>query len=66
MFVNVFRSKRFLTLLLDTVISISLHFWGGEDVRFLVITLQPIFAMLILMYGLEDLQIAKTNPFGLK
>lgn len=62
---NPLQSRRFLTLLLDVIVSIVLwavaHFAAGsvEDVKFLIVTLQPIFIFLIGAYSFEDAQIAK-------
>ena len=57
--VNPLKSKRFLVMLLDAVISIILHFWGGADVQFLIVTLQPIFIFLIGAYAVEDVALVK-------
>lgn len=48
------QSRRFWLLVLDTVISITLHFVAGEDVRFLITALQPLFIMLIIAYTVDD------------
>ena len=50
---NPLASRRFLTLLLDTVISIVLRFYGGEDMNFLIAAIQPIFVFLIMSYTVE-------------
>jgi len=63
--VNILKSRRFLTLLMDTVISLSMFFiakylnGGMEDVKFVIMTLQPVFIALIAAYGVEDFQIAR-------
>lgn len=54
------QSRRFWTLVLDTVVSLLLFFVGKyagaalDDVKFLVLTLQPIFVMLIAAFTTED------------
>jgi hypothetical protein len=51
---ELFKSRRFWLLMLDTAISIALHFWGGEDVKFLITTLQPVFILVILVYTADN------------
>jgi len=55
------RSRKFWLLVLDTVISLALFFvgkYGGpsamEDVRFVILTLQPVIIALILSIAYED------------
>ena len=56
------QSRRFWTLLADTVVSFALYFVGKyfgvalEDVKFLILALQPIVALLIVAYTIEDAQ----------
>lgn len=50
---NPLASRRFLTLLLDTVVSVGLHFWQGADAIFLIGALQPVFLALIASYTVE-------------
>ena len=50
---NPLTSRRFLTLLLDTAVSIVLHFYAGADVNFLIAAIQPIFLFLIMSYTVE-------------
>lgn len=50
---NPLASRRFLTLLLDTAVSIALHFYAGESVNFLIAAIQPIFVFLIMSYTVE-------------
>lgn len=53
-------SRKFLLLLLDTVISTALFFVGKyalgafEDVKFMILALQPIFVMIIFAIAYED------------
>lgn len=54
------QSRRFWTLLLDAVLSITIYFVGKyfsvalDDVKFLIVTLQPIALILIAAYTVED------------
>jgi len=48
------QSRKFLILLLDTIISITLHFFGGPDMAFLIGIMQPVAMMLILAIAKED------------
>jgi hypothetical protein len=50
---NPLASRRFLTLLLDTIVSVFLHFYAGDDVNFLIAAIQPIFVFLIISYTVE-------------
>ncbi len=62
---NPLKSRRFLTLLLDVIVSTVL--WGvgqwapqaGESVKFLIVTWQPVFIFLIGAYAVEDYALAK-------
>jgi hypothetical protein len=64
---GLFQSRRFWTLLLDVVISLTLYFVGkygvvaAEDVNFLIITLQPVFVALIGAYTVDDMGAARTE-----
>ena len=55
-----FASRKFWLLILDTVISLSLYFVGKyagiafEDVKLVILTLQPVFIMLIYAIAKED------------
>ena len=51
---SLLQSRKFLVLILDTVISIVLHYYGGEDVQFLIGALQPVALMLIYAIAKED------------
>lgn len=48
------NSRRFLLLLLDTVVSVLLHFYGGPDTAFIIGALQPVFIALISAYTVDD------------
>ena len=47
-------SRKFLVLMLDTVISVVLYYYGGPDVEFLIAALQPVVMMLIFAIAKED------------
>jgi hypothetical protein len=51
---KIFSSRRFWLLVLDSVISIVLHFYAGGDVTFLIGALQPVFIALIIAYTVDD------------
>lgn len=53
-FVRLLYSRKFLVLILDTVISVALHYWGGPDVEFLIAALQPVMMMIIFAIAKED------------
>lgn len=57
-------SRRFWMLMLDTVISITLHYWGGADTQFLITALQPIFALIILSYTVDGTIWNSKEPKG--
>jgi hypothetical protein len=48
-------SRKFLLLVLDTVISVSLFYFAKfEGVEFLIATLQPVFVFIIVAIAIED------------
>jgi uncharacterized membrane protein YjjP (DUF1212 family) len=47
-------SRKFLVLMLDTVISVVLYYCGGPDVEFLIAALQPVAMMMIFAIAKED------------
>ena len=51
---NIVTSRRFWLLVLDTVVTILLHFYAGGDVTFLIGALQPVFIALIIAYTVDD------------
>jgi len=57
---SLFRSRKFLLLILDVVVSIALYFVGKyapvaiEDVKFAILTLQPLVVLLIGSIAYED------------
>ena len=53
-FVKLLYSRKFLVLVLDTIISVVLYYWGGPDVEFLIAALQPVALMLIFAIAKED------------
>jgi hypothetical protein len=52
-------SRKFLVLVLDTIISIILYFSGAPDVKFLIGSLQPV--ALVIIYAIAQEDIAKMN-----
>jgi len=59
--VALFKSRKFMLLLFDTVISLALFFTGKylappvfEDVKFAIVALQPIFIAVIAGITVED------------
>jgi len=58
-----FKSRKFLLLLLDTVISIALYFTGKylpgaeADIKFVILGLQPVVVALIFAIAWEDTKI---------
>lgn len=61
------QSRRFWTLVLDVVISLALYFVakyfgaGLDDVRFLIVTLQPIAILLIAAFTVDDMHAASLD-----
>lgn len=53
-FLGLLYSRKFLVLILDTVISVVLYYCGGPDVEFLIAALQPVVMMLIFAIAKED------------
>lgn len=51
---DLLQSRKFLVLVLDTIIAVVLHYYGGEDVKFLIGALQPVALMLIYAIAKED------------
>jgi len=53
--VSLFQSRKFLLLLLDTIVSVVLYFFSGvPNIEFLIATIQPVFVMIIYAIALED------------
>lgn len=61
------RSRKFLLLILDTVVSLSLYFvsqyapGAAEDVKFLIGAIQPVFIALIGAIAYEDGQAKRAS-----
>jgi hypothetical protein len=47
-------SRKFLVLMLDTIVSIILHYVGGSDTEFLIASIQPVAMMIIYAISAED------------
>ena len=61
-------SRRFLTLMVDVILTSAAYFvakYAGagvmEDVKFLIITLQPVFIAVIAAFTVEDVQAIKAS-----
>ena len=53
--VSLFKSRKFLLLLLDTAVSCALYFLSGlSNVEFLIGALQPVFVAIIYSIAVED------------
>jgi hypothetical protein len=50
---DLLKSRRFMVLVLDTAVSIALHFWQGADAIFLIGALQPVALAVIVSYTVE-------------
>lgn len=55
----IYKSRRFWLLIMDSVVSITLHYIAGGDVTFLIGALQPVFIALIIAYTVDDTQAAQ-------
>jgi hypothetical protein len=51
---DLLKSRTFWTILLDIVISLLLHYLGGEDTQFLIVTLQPLALFAIAKFTIDD------------
>ena len=67
---RMFRSRKFLTLLLDTAISLVTYFVAkyvsesaGRDVLFLIGAIQPVILAVIVMWGVEDAAEKRAGTF---
>ena len=65
---KVLTSRRFWTLLVDTLVSLALYFVGKyaapaltDDVKFGVMVLQPVVALLIVAYTVDDVNAARLD-----
>lgn len=47
-------SRRFWLMLVDVIVSILLHYLGGSDMKFLIITIQPVVITVIVAYTIDD------------
>ena len=60
---SLLHSRKFLMLVLDTVVSVILHYAGGPDVQFLIAALQPIVVALIIAISIEDAASKRNGRF---
>ena len=64
---SLFKSRKFWMMILDTVISLTLFFVSKndpqalEDVKFLIVTIQPVFVTLIGSIAYEDAALSKST-----
>ena len=65
------RSRKFLLLCLDTVLSMALFFVGkyatpelAEDVKFVIAAYQPVFVAIIVAISVEDAAAKRAGTFG--
>ena len=58
---SILNSRRFMLLLLDTIVTIGLHFAVGADTQFIIGALQPVFLALIVSYTVEDIAAIKAG-----
>lgn len=69
---SLLQSRRFLTLVVYTAISVVLYFVGkyfqvaAEDVKFLIAALLPIVLALIAAYTVDDMQAARLEQTRLQ
>lgn len=56
---QIYQSRRFWLLIIDSVTSIVLHFVAGPDVSFLIGALQPVFIAVIIAYTVDDTTAAR-------
>ncbi len=68
---SLFRSRKFLVLLLDTVVSLLLYFGGKylggsayDDVKFVIGALQPVALVLIYSIAQEDVAALRAGVRG--
>ena len=66
-FSRLLQSRRFWLAVMDAVISIALYFAAKsgmaavEDVRFLIVTMQPVVVILIVAFTYEDVQARRSS-----
>ena len=64
---NLFASRRFWTLLIDVLVSLVIYFGGKyagaymDDIRFLIVALQPVALLLIAAYTVDDMTAARVE-----
>jgi len=64
------RSRKFLLLVLDTIISLVLFFVGkyaspnlAEDIKFIIAAYQPVFVAIIVAISVEDAAAKRSGTF---
>lgn len=68
---RLFRSRKFLTLVLDTVISLIVFFVTkyavpsfADDILYVIAAIQPIVLAVIVMWGVEDAAEKRAGAFN--
>jgi len=51
---RLFYSRKFLLMLLDTAVSLTLHYYGGDNTQFIITAIQPVIVALIVAISIED------------
>jgi len=67
---SIFKSRKFWTAMVDLFCSLVLYFVGkyavpemAEDVKFLIVAFQPVFALVIAGFAYEDAAAKKAGTF---
>ena len=69
-FKSLAKSRKFLLLVLDTVVALVLFFVGkylpvaAEDINFVIAALQPVFVSIIIAISIEDAAEKSTGSAG--
>ena len=68
---NIFKSRKFWTAIIDVAVVLALYFVGKyaapsvfEDVKLVIITIQPVFIMVIGGIAYEDAAAKKAGTFA--
>lgn len=68
-FAMLIRSRKFLIMVLDVIISVTLYFVGhyasaqaAEDVKFLIVAIQPVAVVMIGAIAYEDAALSRGVP----
>ena len=68
---KIFKSRKFWTAIVDLVVSLVLYFTAkyaspemAEDVKFLIVSFQPVFLMIVAGIAYEDAAAKKAGTFA--